>query len=164
MSDRQELIRAMQDIPWFQELEPDHFNKLVEISQIQKYEANQELFREGDQEECLYLVLEGRLAIEMYVPGRGRVRIYTADSMDLVGWSSVIPVVRLRTTGVQAVLPSRVICFNSEKLRQICDDDHSLGYVVMRRLANVFASRLLTTRLQLLDIFYQSTNEEMLNV
>jgi hypothetical protein len=35
----------------------------------------------------------------------------------------------------------------------MCETDHDLGYVVMRRLANVIAGRLLVTRLQLLDMF-----------
>lgn len=160
MNDQQELISAMQNIPWFQELEPEHFDKMAEIAQLLEFEAGQELFREGDPEGCLYVVLQGRLAIEMAVPGRGKMRIYTAEPMDVVGWSSVTPVVRLRTAGVTAVLPSQVICFDSAELRRICDEDHSLGYNVMRRMANVVASRLLTTRLQLLDMFRNPTTEE----
>jgi hypothetical protein len=39
------------------------------------------------------------------------------------------------------------------------EEDHDLGYVVMRRLANVIASRLLVTRLQLLDMFANPTME-----
>ena len=39
------------------------------------------------------------------------------------------------------------------QLYKLCDDDHDLGYVGRRRLSNVVASRLLTTRLQLLDMF-----------
>jgi hypothetical protein len=35
----------------------------------------------------------------------------------------------------------------------MCEEDHDFGYYVMRRLANLVAGRLLTTRLQLLDMF-----------
>jgi hypothetical protein len=35
----------------------------------------------------------------------------------------------------------------------MCDEDHDFGYFVMRRLVNVVAGRLLTGRLQLLDMF-----------
>jgi len=150
---QEELIRALQTIPWFQEISPEHFGKMVDIASLVEVEANQELFREGDQEDYLYIVLQGRVAIEMFVPSRGRVRIYTAEPMDVVGWSSVTPVVRCRTAGAQAVLPSCLIRLDASELRQLCEEDHELGYIVMRRLANVVASRLLTTRLQLLDIF-----------
>ena len=80
-------------------------------------------------------------------------RIYTAEPMDIVGWSSITPVVRQRTAAARAVLPSRLVRMLAVELYKLCDEDHDLGYVVMRRLSNVIASRLLTTRLQLLDMF-----------
>ena len=153
MSDQTELIEALQAIPWFQELSPEHFNKLLEISCLINVEAGEELFKEGDKEDCLYVVSEGRVALEMYVPSRGRTRIYTAEATDIVGWSSITPVVRQRTASARAVLPSRLVCMQATSLYKICNEDHDLGYVVMRRLSNVVASRLLTTRLQLLDMF-----------
>jgi CRP/FNR family cyclic AMP-dependent transcriptional regulator len=149
----QELTAALQSVPWFQELSDDHFNKILRISSLRTVEAGQEVFREGDIEDYLYVVLEGRVAIEIAVPGRGRIRIYTAEPMDIIGWSSVTPVVRQRTAGARAVLPSRLVAIESAKLRQLCEEDHDLGYIVMKRLANVVASRLLVTRLQLLDMF-----------
>ncbi|MFC1997349.1 hypothetical protein ACFLXI_07060, partial [Chloroflexota bacterium] len=58
-----------------------------------------------------------------------------------------------RTAGAQAVLPSCLIRQDASALRRLCEEDCDLGYIVMRRMANVVASRLLTTRLQLLDMF-----------
>ncbi len=157
--DPKEIAAALQTIPWFQELDPQHFDSLCGITCLKKVEPGEELFREGDKEDFLYIVLEGRVAIEIYVPGRGRQRIYTAEPMDIVGWSSATPVVRQRTASARAVLPGRLVYLDAVKLRQLCDQDHDLGYVVMRRLANVIAGRLLVTRLQLLDMFANPTTE-----
>ncbi len=153
MTNQQELVQALQAIPWFQVMTPDHFNKIVSIAKIFKYEPGQVIFHEGDKEDFLYVVLEGRVAIEISVPGRGRMRILTADAMDEVGWSAVTPVVRQRTAGARAVLPSRLVAFDASELRRMCEEDHDFGYYVMRRMANLVAGRLLTTRLQLLDMF-----------
>ena len=153
MTSEQELVKALQAIPWFQVMTADHFKKMVSIAKIFKYEPGQVIFHEGDKEDFLYVVLEGRVAIEISVPGRGRMRILTVDAMDEVGWSAVTPVVRQRTAGARAVLPSRLVAFDASELRRACEEDHDFGYYVMRRLANLVAGRLLTTRLQLLDIF-----------
>jgi len=160
---QEELISILQTIPWYQELDPKHFNKLVGISSLIEVEAKQDLFREGDPEDYLYIVVQGRVAIEIMIPGRGRMRIYTAEPMDVVGWSSITPVVRRRTAGAQAVLPSCLIRQDAASLRQLCEEDHELGYIVMRRMANVVASRLLTTRLQLLDMFANPAREDFGN-
>jgi len=157
---QQGLITALQTIPWFQELSPGHFEKMARIASLIDMEAKQELFREGDPEDYLYIVLKGRVAIELFVPGRGRIRIYTAEPMDVIGWSSVTPVVRQRTAGAQAVLPSCLVRLDAIELRRLCEEDYALGYIVMRRLANVVAGRLLTTRLQMLDMFANPSTGE----
>jgi CRP/FNR family transcriptional regulator, cyclic AMP receptor protein len=153
MNEQDDLVSALQSIPWFQELDPVHFDLISGISHLCQVEPGDILFREGDKEGYLYIVLEGRIAIEISVPARGRVVISTAEPMDVLGWSSVTPVVRQRTAGARAVFPSRLVCLESASLRRLCDENHDLGYIVMRRLANVIAARLLTTRLQLLDMF-----------
>jgi CRP/FNR family cyclic AMP-dependent transcriptional regulator len=161
---QEELISILQTIPWFQEISPEHFEKLAGISSLIEVEAKHELFREGDPEGYLYVVITGRVAIEMMIPGRGRMRIYTAEPMDVVGWSSVTPVVRQRTAGAQVVMPSCLVRQDAAALRELCEEDHELGYIVMRRMANVVASRLLTTRLQLLDMFAHPASEDCTNV
>src|SRR5512139_2764049 len=101
MTSQQELINALQAIPWFQVMTEEHFNKMLGIAKVFKFEPGQVIFREGDKEDYYYVVLEGRVAIEITVPGRGHIRILTADPMDDVGWSSVTPVVRQRTAGAR---------------------------------------------------------------
>lgn len=153
MKSKDELVSELKTIAWFNELHPKHLEKLAEISCIRDVKAGETLFREGEKEDYLYIVLQGRVALEIFVPHRGKVRIYTAEPMDVFGWSSITPTVRQRTAGATAVVDGRVICIDAPKLREACDEDHDLGYVVMRRLANVVASRLMVTRLQLLDMF-----------
>jgi CRP/FNR family cyclic AMP-dependent transcriptional regulator len=160
MPNQHELIKALQAIPWFQALNAEHFKKITSISRIIKFEPGQVIFHEGDTEDYLYIVLEGRVAIEISLPGRGRIRVLTADAMDVVGWSSVTPVVRQRTAGARAVLPSRLVAIDASQLRALCEEDHDFGYYVMRRLANVIAGRLMTTRLQLLDMFANPNIQE----
>jgi len=153
MNTRTELINLLQTIPWFHELEPGIFEKIAGICELVSFEPGYYLFREGEKEDYLYIVVEGRVALEIHVPGRGKMRIYTAEAMDIIGWSSITPVVRQRTASASVVLPSRLVRMRATQLYKMCDEDHDLGYVVMRRLSNVVASRLLTTRLQLLDMF-----------
>jgi len=153
MDKEKELIEVLQAIPWFQVLSEEHFAKVVSIAGIETYDKDQMLFRQGDKQEKLYIVVEGRVAVELYSPVRGYLRVFTAEPMDVVGWSSVTPVVRQRTASARAVLDSRLIALDSVRLNQLCEEDCSFGYIVMRRLANVVAARLMICRLQLVDLF-----------
>lgn len=159
MTEKKELVDALQVIPWFQELSEEHFERMASIAHLVNIDKDQTLFAEGDEEDYLYVVLEGRLGIEIYSPTRGRIRLYTAEPHEVVGWSSVTPVVRQRTASVRAVLDSRLVALDAPKLRNMGEEDCYLGFIIMRRMANVVAGRLMATRLQLLDMFANPTGE-----
>lgn len=155
--DKKKLVELLLTIPWFQQLSESHLDLLVNIANIVEIPKGQDLFKEGDEEDDLYIVVNGRVAIEIFAPGRGRVPLYTAEPLDVVGWSSVTPVVRKRTASARAVFDSRLIALDATELRQLCDRDCALGCMFFRRIANVIAGRLMVTRLQLLDLYASPT-------
>jgi len=150
---RETLTDILSQNPWFQPLEPAHFEKLLAIAAINSWEDGQTIFAEGAIDDHLYLILEGRVALDKSIPGQGRVTILTLGPSEIFGWSAVVPVVGTRTATARTVGPTRVVAFDSAALRQACDDDHDLGYLVFRRLTNIIAGRLSATRLQLLDMY-----------
>jgi CRP-like cAMP-binding protein len=143
---------------WFQALEPEQFQMLVAIASEFSWKKGQIIFGEGDQDDRLYLILEGRIALEKSVPGKGRTTFLTLGPNEIFGWSAVTPVVRTRTASARAVRQTRAIAFDSKALREACKQDHDLGYVVYRRLTNVISGRLSATRLQLIDMY--ASNQE----
>ena len=153
MQNEAEVIQELEKIPWFQVIKPEHLKKIAEISHLQKIKSGEVLFREGDHADYLYIVIEGRVGLDLFIPHRGKVRINTVEMWDLFGWSGVTPHIHQRTAGATAVIDGRVIGIDSAKLRDACEEDHDLGYIVMRRLMNIVASRLMVTRLQLIDMF-----------
>lgn len=153
----EEVIARLHEVPWFEELKPEYIEMIANISHLRRFKAGEVFFHEGDKQDYFYLVLEGRVSLDMFIPHRGKIRFYTAEPWDMFGWSSVTPNVHQRTAGAVAVVAGAVIATDAEKLRLLCDKDHDLGYLVMTRLANVVASRLIVTRLQLLDMFAEPT-------
>jgi CRP-like cAMP-binding protein len=149
----QELSNVLRQNPWFQSLDPDHFQIMVDISSEVSWSEGQIIFGEGEPGDRLYLVVEGRVALEIYVPDRGRRTILTVGPDEVFGWSAVTPFARTRMANARAVAPTRAIAFDSQALSQACEADHELGYYVYRRLTNIIAGRLSATRLQLIDMY-----------
>ena len=52
-----------------------------------------------------------------------------------------------------AVAEVRALALDGKCLRTKCDKDHDFGYEMLKRLADVFQSRMEATRLQLLDVY-----------
>lgn len=147
------LAEVLRSNPWFAALEPKHFEKLLAMATEMSWPAGRVIFREGGEDDRLYFVVEGQVALEIHVPARGRVTILTVGPNEIFGWSAAVPVVRKKTAGARAVQPTRAIAFDAAALRAACEADHDLGYHVYRRLTNVIATRLTATRLQLLDLY-----------
>ena len=91
MTQLDDVIEELQKIPWFQELKPEHVQRLASITEVRTVKAGEVLFREGDNEDFVYVVLDGRIALDMRVPHRGQVRFYTADRWEIFGWSGATP-------------------------------------------------------------------------
>jgi CRP/FNR family cyclic AMP-dependent transcriptional regulator len=153
MVPEEDIHSSLRMVPWFTSLSPDHFKKTAELAHLRYAKAGEIFFHEGDKQDFIYIVLEGRVSLDISVPHHGKVRFCTAEPYDVFGWSSVTPGIHQRTAGAVAVLDSKVACLDAEKLRQMAENDHDFGYLLMRRLANVVASRLMITRLQLIDMF-----------
>lgn len=155
MIDKADIRPTLQSIPWLMDLSQEQLRKLENISGFQFLEEGVILYREGDNDNLLYIVSEGSLGIEIYVPGHGQVRLYNAEPLDIVGWDSMTPVARHRITTITALKKSNLIYFDGVALNELCDIDQELGYVFMRRLTNVIATRMLAMRLKLIDLFMQ---------
>jgi CRP-like cAMP-binding protein len=153
MNNTDEVYEELRKVPWFQDLEPGDIRKFAEISSLRHFKAGEVFFHEGDKQDYFYIVLNGRVALDMHVPHHGKVRFYTCEDGDSFGWSSVTPEVRTRTAGAVGVLAGSVIASDTTKLQELCDRDHDIGYLFMRQMTSVIANRLLVTRLQLLDMF-----------
>jgi CRP-like cAMP-binding protein len=152
MLNQAELTSAIKSIPWFLELNSENLQRLTSIADVRSYQTDEVLFSEGEQHGNLYIVIEGKVQIESFVPGYGSLPIFTAESLDVVGWSSLTPVVRQKTGTARVTETAKLLVFDAEQLMELCEEDCDLGFLIMRRLANIVASRLLTHRLHLLEL------------
>ena len=147
-----DITATMKSIPWFLDLSNESLQRLSGIANVRLFDASDVIFSEGEKNPYLFVILEGKVRLESYVPGRGSLPYLTAESLDVIGWSSLTPVVRQKTGTAIAVEPTRLLAFHADALMDLCESDCDLGFVIMRRLANIIASRLLNHRLHLLEL------------
>jgi CRP-like cAMP-binding protein len=116
------------------------------------HEANEMLGREGEPARAFYLIQAGHVALEVATPQHGLVTIETAGKGDIVGWSWLVPPHRWKFD-CRALDRVQGLAFDAEWLREKCENDHELGYHLLKQLVTVLASRLAATRLRLLELY-----------
>ncbi len=146
------LARIICAHPLFAGVHEDFCTLVCSCARNVRFEAGQHLVREGDAADYLYLLREGRVALEMSVPGRGAITFQTLEGGDLVGVSWLIPPYRW-THDAKALERTRAIALDATCLRRKCEADHDLGYALMQRFVPILIERLQGARLQMLDIY-----------
>jgi len=146
------MIATLKSIPWFHDLSPESIQNLLKAAEIRSFERDDVIFTEGELNQFLYVILKGRIQIESFIPGHGLQPIYIAEPLDVIGWSSLTPVVRQNPSSSRVIEKSRLIAFRAEKIQHLCEIDHELGFIIMRRVANIVASCMLNHRIKLLGL------------
>jgi CRP/FNR family cyclic AMP-dependent transcriptional regulator len=109
------------------------------------FKKGQTIFREGEMANRFYLIESGKVVLESG-DGLGKpVLIETIGAGDLLGWSWMFPPYTWRFTA-RAAEPTAAIFFYGTILREYCEQDHSLGFELFKRMAPVMIKRMQNAR------------------
>ena len=146
------LERILSQHPFFEALEPEYLKLLVGCASNVRFEAGAYIFRRGEEANQFYLIRQGRVALEIFAPQRPPISIATLEKDDVLGWSWAVAPYYWRMDA-RAVEPTRAFALDGKCLRTKCEQNHDLGYEVLKRFAQIMEQRLEATRLQLLDVY-----------
>ena len=148
-------IEALKIIPLFLDFNNEQLKKISEISDVIELDPGDTPILEGAQLDYLYVLMDGEIKVEVYLPTHGQLETARLGPLDILGWSSMTPVVRQRTGTTTAITHCKLIRINGKLLFTLCEEDHDIGFFIFRRIANVAARSWLTTRLQLMNIIIE---------
>ncbi len=150
------MIESLEPIirehPFFKGMDDRYIKIIVGCAKNERFEGAHVIAHEGEPADRFYLIREGLVALELMVPKRGFTTLQTIGDGDILGWSWLLPPYRWRF-GARTVRPTRALAFDGKCLRGKCEEDHDLGYELLKRFASVTAERLEATRLQLMDLY-----------
>ena len=138
--------------PLFKGLDDKATALLAGCARNEHFRAGSYLFRTDQAADRFYLIRAGDVALELAMPGRGRLVVQSVHEGQIVGASWILPPYRWRFDA-RALGDVRATGLDAACLRGKCDEDPALGYQVMQRFLPVVAERLQTTRLRLVDLY-----------
>jgi DNA-binding NtrC family response regulator len=98
------------------------------------------VFREGGQADTLFLIESGRLVLERH-PVSGPVEVDSVGTGEVLGWSWLVPPYRWHFDA-RVLEPTAAVALDGRRLRQRCEEDHDVGYNVLKRFSELIARRL----------------------
>jgi CRP-like cAMP-binding protein len=147
-----DAIAMLRDLRFLRDASPELVSKLAGVSRIVEYPEQAVIFREGQPARAVYLIVEGKVALEICASGAGCKRIMTVEGGELLGWSPLLGHERLTATA-RTLTATRAVELDATQLLALAEAEPRLGYELMKRAALALAKRLSATRLQFIDVY-----------
>lgn len=133
----------------FQRLTDEQMKEVESLSVEDVYESGSTMFRAGDSAAQVFVIAEGKVALQMELPEKAtnlhkRVSVDVISKGELCGWSGIVEPHVHTLTGV-CLQPTNVVAIDASKLSALMDRDCTLAREVLYGLIGVVASRLRDT-------------------
>jgi CRP-like cAMP-binding protein len=124
------MTARLAKFPLFAGMNRGQLALLARCATTVQFKKGEVIFREGDLADRLYLIETGKVSLE------------SSRGMDdpRLGWSWLFPP-QTRTYTTQALEPATAIFFYGSVLRACCENDHSLGYELLKRMSFMMYQR-----------------------
>jgi len=152
MMDKEAVKTLLGGLGFMAELPEHALDECAAVAHLANFAAGTLIFEEGAANPFLYVVVDGRVGLDMQVPGRGRVRVLSLGTGEMLAWSALLGGGTMTVSAV-ALQETQAVALPGARLLEICGAHHEAGFHVMERMASALAQRLFATRLQLLDLF-----------
>jgi CRP/FNR family cyclic AMP-dependent transcriptional regulator len=144
-------VSLLKEYGFFKGFHDEEIKKLADMAIEDSYKAGIQIYKRGEPATKFYILEEGKILMVMdtYMgPHRPPMQV-TVDIVtkgEAMGWSTVVEPY-LYTLGARCIDESKLITFDAVGLKQILNEDKSLGFKFMHAIAKVIATRLTHTEI-----------------
>ncbi len=133
----------------FAGLEPATFKDIAMISEEVQFDEGDWIFCEDDDAETLYLIQSGQvdLKIRLDEAGEKHVDVTRLGKGSVIGWSSLVEPCAY-TLSAMAASAVTLVKIDAGALIEMMEADATLGYILMKQLAQALGERLTNLRVQ----------------
>ncbi len=136
-----EQVERIRQFRIFSEVDPGDLSAVAELARSRDAVAGEQIIAEGAPADQLYLVARGRVAVKVREAGGGQVQIDELAPGEVLGWGAVVEP-HVYTASAWATEAAELILIEGTALRELCDANKQLGYMVFKNIGEVMSARL----------------------
>jgi CRP-like cAMP-binding protein len=142
---------AQLEHPFLDGLSQAHLRVLSSCAMKTAFARGQIIFRQGEIANRFYLIKAGTVVLEDQPAVGPPVPVQTIGAGGVLGWSWLFPPFQWHFDA-RAVEDTKATFFYGTWLREQCEEDPSLGYQLVQRMAKIVIERLQASRAQFLQV------------
>ena len=144
-------VDLLKNFGLFEGFSDGDLKKFADIATEEFYKAGTQLWKKGDPAKNLLLLVEGKALMTLDIDTGAnmpqiRVTVDIVTKGEGLGWSAVVePYIYTRT--VRGLEDLKVLAFDAAKLRELLNEDKTLGFKFMHAISKVIRNRLSHTEI-----------------
>ena len=152
-----DLKTIIADHPFLEGMTPEHLDLLARHAREAELKAGQVVLPQSQSAYQFYLMTGGKMAVESRIPRADALLLQVVNEGDVLGWSWLFPPFNWHFQA-RALEPSKAIVLDGASLLVACENDHSLGFELMTRLAQVVVNRSQAARKRLVQLYQANSS------
>ena len=142
----EDIKEILQRCELFQGLSEDDIQSVTGLCRLEKFDAGESIFRQGDFGDSLYIISEGQVALERDIdlgPRKGSAVIDLLGAGRAFGcWSTLLDESHNLMSSVVCRRPTSVVIIDGTALRKRMSENLRLGFNVLEKLCFILRDRI----------------------
>lgn len=139
-----EVVDLLRNVAIFKDLEPDELAQVADVCRPEAFVSGAYIFKEGEQGNRLYLIIEGEVRISRNVPGSGEEALAVLKPGSLFGEMAVFDRSE-RSTDAISNGGTKVLTIARADFEMLLDLNRELAYKVLWACVRLLSARLRNT-------------------
>jgi CRP/FNR family cyclic AMP-dependent transcriptional regulator len=132
----------------FKGLDKKYLDIIAKNASQVSFDEGEFIFHENGKADKFFIIQEGIVALEAKLAqDRDPITVQMIGEGDVMGWAWLFPP-HMWHFDAKAVAPTRAVAIDGNFMRDKCEEDHDLGYELLKRFAHMIQQRLQAVRLQ----------------
>lgn len=144
-------VEELKRIMLFENLTDQMLEKLAPIAEARSFGEREMIYKAGDVAKDFYSLKAGKVLLEAEVAPTIIISLGAIKAGYSFGWSALTPSASHTSYAVSSE-PSEIFVMAGDKLLALLDQDHTMGYLFMQKVARILENRLERRSAQFLKV------------
>ena len=127
-------LEAIGQARFFSPLSRRQREQVASTARAREFPAHARLYTIGDEARCCYVLVSGMVRFDLPLGQRTASVGEMIGRGEFFGWAALIPGGQRRVGAASCVTECALVEIDGAALLRLMDDDHSLGYAIMRQV------------------------------
>ena len=133
---------VLRQTAFFRDLTKERLERIALLGRVETYPQDVQIYTLGQGADDLYVLVDGMVRFTIGLGSRATHGGQVLKRGEVFGWAALVESAQKRIATALAITPCTVLAINGEQLTIMMEEDHALGYRLMRQLNELITGNL----------------------